>query len=128
MIRFPSENNIQPVSIAFPKEDEKIVFSWNWIMEDIDSRAYHSIKDNTIKENLTNEFRKEVIKRSFQPVFIPNIYKLSEVAIIRLLPVMEFTKENFGEIIDEMVYMWALLMSLFKKYMNKSDFNLSEHI
>ncbi len=128
-VSLPDSNKIQPIMVTYPKNNGKILFGWHWLMEDMDSKAYHAIMDITKKLHLTKSFRNESMRRKFIIQFEPDIYNLSGIAIFKFMPIYELTKESFSGIMLDLMYMWGYLMSLFEKNdMCKAGFNPSDHI
>lgn len=128
-VKLPNSNELQPIMVTYPKSGDKILFGWNWLLEDVDQKAYHAIRDKVAKENLTNSFRNEAIKRNFLPNFSPDIYNLEGIAIFRYLSIEELTKDNFRGVMNDLMFMWRYLMTLFEKQgMNKDGFKPSDYI
>lgn len=128
-VSLPDSNIIQPIMVTYPKNNGKMLFGWHWLMEDMDSKAYHAITDITKKLHLTNSFRSESMRRNFILQFEPDIYNLSGIAIFKFIPIDELTKESFRGIMLDMMYMWGYLMSLFEKNdMSRAGFNPSDYI
>ena len=128
-VSLPDSNMIQPIMVTYPKNIGKILFGWHWLMEDMDSKAYHAITDITKKLHLTNSFRNESMRRKFILQFEPDIYNLSGIAIFKFIPIDELTKESFSGIMLDLMYMWGYLMSLFEKNdMSRAGFNPSDYI
>lgn len=127
-VKLPNSNALQPMMVTYPRNGEQILFGWNWLLTYIDSKAYHAIQDEDRKKNLTNSFKNEAIKRNFLPHFNPNIYNLEGIAIFRYLSIDKLTKENFWEVMNDMMFMWGYLMQLFQNHgMNKAGFNPSDY-
>jgi len=128
-VSLPESSIIQPIMVTYPKNDEKILFGWHWLMEAMDSKAYHAITDISKKLHLTNSFRNEAMKRKFILQFEPDIFKLKGIAIFKFIPINELTKESFRGVMLDLMYMWGYLMSLFENNdMSRAGFNPSDYI
>ncbi len=126
----PYESNVVlPITVAFPKGLDKLIFGWNWVLEDMDSKAYKAITDNRRKENIIISLQNKSRERNLILQGSPDAYNLSQLAIHRLLPAIELTRDYFRNIIMDLIYMWAFVMLQFEKHdMSRAGFNPADYI
>ncbi|MGD9673382.1 MAG: DUF2299 family protein [Candidatus Nitrosocosmicus sp.] len=123
------QNVVPPITIAFPKGTDSLIFGWNWLLEVMDTKAYSSITDNRRKENIIMTLQNESRKRNLILQGSPDMYNLAQLAVHRLIPSIELTKDKFRNIVMDLIYLWALAMLQFEKQgMNKAGFNPSDYV
>lgn len=123
------QNVIPPITIAFPKGMDSLIFGWNWLLEVMDTKAYSSITDNRRKENIIMTLQNECKSRNLILQGNPDMYNLAQLAVHRLIPSNELTKDNFRNIVMDLIYLWALAMLQFERHdMSRAGFNPSDYI
>jgi hypothetical protein len=125
----PDKVGLKRITVAFPKNDDKILMGWGWRQEDMDIRAYAAIKDRDRKQIIMINISMECKVRKLTMHLIPNdIDRFEELKVYRYLRVDELNESIFDSTMFDLWSMWAVILNQFEQQnMSRAGFNPANH-